>query len=51
VRLKTGRLMFSDIDMPTMMRLVYVVIQENMGDFFPVALAGAKPQSASADSA
>ncbi len=29
-----GRLQFDDIKMPTMMRLAFEVIKENLGDFF-----------------
>lgn len=28
-------LMFEDIDLPVMMRLTFVVVQENLGNFFP----------------
>lgn len=35
-----GRLMFDDLDFPSMMRLTFVVVKENLGDFFLNPLGG-----------
>lgn len=32
--MNSGRLMFSDVDMPTMLRLTTTTVQENLGGFF-----------------
>lgn len=43
-----GKLMFSDIDMPTMVRLTVEVLKENLGGFFPMLLGGSSTPTASA---
>jgi hypothetical protein len=42
-----GRLMFEDMAMPQMLRLVVAVIQENMGGFFPALPSGSKAEAPS----
>ena len=39
---KSGQLMFEDLELMTMLRLVLLVIQDNMSSFFP-AVRGASP--------
>lgn len=38
-----GQLVFQDMDMPTMLRLVVAVVQDNLGGFLPGPGAGPQP--------
>lgn len=44
---RAGKLMFSDIDMPMMVRLAVEVLKENLGSFFPTLLGGSSTPNAS----
>lgn len=45
VKVKGGKIMYDDIDLPVMLQIFWAVVQENLGNFFPEAPQGLTEQA------